>query len=924
MSKEIKKITADEVYPVSMRRLGDRPNSSSAQGRGGMSSAELKGFMDKYPELVKERLNELIDMCNADSENGIAKAIKTPVIDPETGNEFSLYDWFAYAKIYLKGDKGDTGVGIQSIEKRTGVVDFDDIMNGIDADHYRITLTNGEIFDFKIKNGKKGDKGEQGDKGEKGDKGEQGNKGDKGNQGEKGDKGDPFEIYKTYASVDLMNADADNVPDGKIVLISSDVSDEDNAKLYVKINDKFTFMTDLSGAQGIKGEKGDKGDKGDSGNPSGNILQETGQSAEDTMSQKAITDELSKKANTDGYYSSLGAGTADQLNSPDGTIDNSAFTFRTTAGSESVTTGNVRIKSIRGKTIVWNQLFDKNATPNRNSTAITYSVDGDVNTLTTTSVITTSWINFSCPTVSGHKYLICARSLEWTSPNHSNLYVGEESHPDMASYATLTSSDLSKFFTATGDTCYIKSYISYMAGDYVFKMRGAQLFDLTLIFGAGNEPATAAEFRAMFPNDYYEYNAGQLLSAKPSRMVTVGFNQLKLHGRTEVSDDRTPASVYTDVDSDVFYKGLSANGYLQASRIEKYAISDSSISLKGTADAYGIGIPTRAFPNTAYHIHIMGTGAYVRVSYLDSRKEIIGFTDTENPIDSFTTPANCAYMIIVFLARPAGTEISFENICVNLSWSGSKNGTYEPYEKRTRAVDTATYFPNGMRSAGSAYDEMDFERRKAIKRIGVVDLGSLNWFYEPTTPNERFFASVDGIKIVSGSAKGNLVCSKYTTTSVDDVYSHTADKTIAVHNTAEQVWVYDTAYTDAATFKAAMSGVMLYYELATPTEFDIPDTVSNIYYADDWGTEEWMQDASATIPVPVPATLFYMRNLVDEIRNVRKNCLETADSLDNLLAALGTACGGTFTKTWSDTDQEWKFTFTASAASQTAETEVAT
>ena len=85
-----------------------------------------------------------------------------------------------------------------------------------------------------------------------------------------------------------------------------------------------------------------------------------------------------------------------------------------------------------------------------------------------------------------------------------------------------------------------------------------------------------------------------------------------------------------------------------------------------------------------------------------------------------------------------------------------------------------------------------------------------------------------------------------------------------------------------------------------------------------------MQDASATIPVPVPATLFYMRNLVDEIRNVRKNCLETADSLDNLLTALGTACGGTFTKTWSDTDQEWKFTFTASAASQTTETEVAT
>lgn len=596
---------------------------------------------------------------------------------------------------------------------------------------------------------------------------------------------------------------------------------------------------------------------------------------------------VNKKANTDGYYSSLGAGTADQLNSPDGTTDNSAFNFRTTAGSESVTTGNVRIKSIRGKTIVWNQLFDKNATPNRNSTAITYSVDGDVNTLTTTSVITTSWFNFSCPTVSGHKYLICARSLEWTSPNHSNLYVGEESHPDMASYATLTSSDLSKFFTATGDTCYIKGYISYMAGDYVFKMRGAQLFDLTFMFGAGNEPATATEFRAMFPKGYYEYNAGQLLSAKPSGMVTAGFNQWD-----EVSQ---PGGYITD------------NGDIANWGGDRLASKNH--------------IPV--FPNTQYFFQtpysIPGYG--IRIAWYDADKNSISVSTKYQAIQ--TSPDNARYMRFC-PGMQYGSSTYNHDICVNLSWSGSKNGTYEPYEKRTRAVDTATYFPNGMRSAGSAYDEMDFERRKAIKRIGVVDLGSLNWFYEPTTPYERFVASVDGIKIVSGSAKGNLVCSKYTTTSVDDVYLHTADKTIAVHSTAGQVWVYDTAYTDAATFKAAMSGVMLYYELATPTEFDIPDTVSNIYYADDWGTEEWMQDASATIPVPVPATLFYMRNLVDEIRNVRKNCLETADSLDNLLAALGTACGGTFTKTWSDTDQEWKFTFAASAASQTAETEVAT
>lgn len=36
--------------------------------------------------------------------------------------------------------------------------------------------------------------------------------------------------------------------------------------------------------------------------------------------------------------------------------------------------------------------------------------------------------------------------------------------------------------------------------------------DLTEMFGAGNEPSTVEEFRALFPNDYYPYNAGQQMT----------------------------------------------------------------------------------------------------------------------------------------------------------------------------------------------------------------------------------------------------------------------------------------------------------------------------------------------------------------------------------------------------------------------------
>ena len=605
-----------------------------------------------------------------------------------------------------------------------------------------------------------------------------------------------------------------------------------------------------------------------------------------------LDSEVAKKANTDGYYSSLGAGTADQLNSPDGTTDNSAFNFRTTAGNESVTTGNVRIKSIRGKTIVWNQLINKANFPSSDTisgiTFTTNTTDGTITINGTKTVSDSIHFSFNSVTLTtGHKYLY------GTSVVGNNLYKVQ-----------LTSHDLSVEYNAWSDTIFectagssFMAYVSIYTANTISITFKPQLFDLTQMFGAGNEPATVAEFRKMFPKDIYEYNAGELLSVKPSGIETVGFNLWDGEWEQGDIDD-------TGVDGDTEYAK------------SHYCRSKNFNRILGDINYYAI----------------CGVSGAIQICFYNEDKTYISkvWRGVECRVYLFASPENARFFRIATNSTYGNTYRG--DICINFSWSGSKDGTYEPYEKRTRAVDTATYFPNGMRSAGSAYDEMDFERRKAVTRIGVVDLGAIDWGYEPGENYWRFYGSLPAScppikKVVNTSDVGNIITTKYDIDNIDRIWVHIADKIIGVTDTKNSIddfWVYDSAYTDVATFKAAMSGVMLYYELETPTEVDIPDTVSNIYYADDWGTEEWMQDASATIPVPVPATLFYMRNLVDEIRNVRKNCLETSDSLDNLLAALGTACGGTFTKTWSDTDQEWKFTFTASAASQTAETEVAT
>lgn len=83
--------------------------------------------------------------------------------------------------------------------------------------------------------------------------------GEKGDKGDKGDTGKGFSISCIYNSVAEMNASAatDGYSVGDFVLVTSDVEDEDNAKLYVKDTARsYKFLTDMSGATGIQGKDG--------------------------------------------------------------------------------------------------------------------------------------------------------------------------------------------------------------------------------------------------------------------------------------------------------------------------------------------------------------------------------------------------------------------------------------------------------------------------------------------------------------------------------------------------------------------------------------------------------------------------------------------------------------------------------------------
>ena len=253
----------------------------------------------------------------------------------------------------------------------------------------------------------------------------------------------------------------------------------------------------------------------------------------------------------------------------------------------------------------------------------------------------------------------------------------------------------------------------------------------------------------------------------------------------------------------------------------------------------------RCLPSTAYYAvnKVSASGTNLYIWYYDADKNFISGAGKNNV--AFSTPENAYYFKI---STYGGNYTNYNNdICINLHCDGSRDGEYEPYVKHIYALDpdvTLYGVPyldenNKLKYNGDIYHSDGTIDR----RYGVVDLGTLNW---ETNTSGIFYA--DGTSL--GYSRNNsqaAKCSKYlyngSANSSSSVESK-PDKTMYFNLYSGRDWVFvkDTTYTDAATFKTAMSGVYLVYELATPTtESATPYT--NPQVVDDFGTEEYVTDS---------------------------------------------------------------------------------
>lgn len=181
-----------------------------------------------------------------------------------------------------------------------------------------------------------------------------------------------------------------------------------------------------------------------------------------------------------------------------------------TAYAKTIPTGAklMSVKSVGGRSIVFNQLVDFSKSKEITANGVTFTFPGDgIVALNGTCTKEGQAIAVATPAnVKGHKYLLRAKPLSGVYGVKQLLLSSQGYGDDQAGRGVIITNGSSnaKWYY----TLYVYNDVTY---DNV-KLQ-PQIFDLTQMFGAGNEPSTVEEFEAMFPNDYYPYNAGEIVSA---------------------------------------------------------------------------------------------------------------------------------------------------------------------------------------------------------------------------------------------------------------------------------------------------------------------------------------------------------------------------------------------------------------------------
>lgn len=162
------------------------------------------------------------------------------------------------------------------------------------------------------------------------------------------------------------------------------------------------------------------------------------------------------------------------------------------------------------------QLLDKSTYPTTKTVnGVTFTNNGDgtitVNSLNITANAFFELVPHNIATKNGHKYCVLSGAN-----NEGGYFYVDILNENGAWIAEI----VNNVYTVSNDNWSLRPKIfadsSKPFGDKTYK---PQLFDLTEMFGAGNEPTTVEEFREKFPNELYDYKPYSIITSYKKSLV---------------------------------------------------------------------------------------------------------------------------------------------------------------------------------------------------------------------------------------------------------------------------------------------------------------------------------------------------------------------------------------------------------------------
>lgn len=475
------------------------------------------------------------------------------------------------------------------------------------------------------------------------------------------------------------------------------------------------------------------------------------------------------------------------------------------------------VKSVAGKTIVWNWLSDVTVKTG-SSNGIDYvsdekniSLNGSATSYTEIMISKTV---LPVPILKGHKYYISTGLTE--SMSGLSVVLGGTK----MSVSTQTKEIKT---CATGAT-QLRFLICAQTGTtFNNTVITPKLVDLTKMFGAGKEPSTPEEFEAMFPEDYYEYNEGTLMSMPVDEVIEQGRNLFSCYGFSAESiiTKDAPRKI-----SNSYGTTLSTIDYADSIVVTQEKINNTDVASNYTNGYFNIGIndleykkeyilsfdftPTKMLIANVTELNILVNGLR---SFATKNNFVLNKKSRITVKFTFVKTGEKQYIEI----RNAGMSGLFENFQIEENKVAT---TYSLYHRNKYQIPQEILdLPGYGWSAGDVCNEVNWENKQYIQRAGSVDLGSLD-FTKKTSVSGRTFYSLqfkEAKHPVSSVEKSVGISSKYDVILQNDMASDTTSNLYWMLSLDGELRIIDDNQP---------SGV-LYYELAKPIVTDISDLISD-------------------------------------------------------------------------------------------------